>query len=82
MLFSFNRQMHRINDDPQASISSLLAGDNMSVMLRGVDLTSSLQRGQVDDMFIQSCRCAISSGLRAAPPSWLLVVTQPDFTCD
>ena len=81
MLFSFNRQMHGINDHLEALISSLLAGDNMSVMLRGVYLTSSLQRGQVDDMFIQSAAAQYRLG-QTALSSWPLVVTQPYFTHD
>jgi type VI secretion system protein ImpL len=35
-------------------LGSLLDGENMDVMLRGVYLTSSLQRGQMDDIFMQS----------------------------
>ncbi|VEA40959.1 type VI secretion protein IcmF [Salmonella enterica subsp. enterica] len=36
----------------------------MDVMLRGVYFTSSLQRGQIDDIFMQSA--AASSGWAAA----------------
>ena len=39
---------------PVALLDSLLDGENMDVMLRGVYLTSSLQRGQMDDIFTQS----------------------------
>lgn len=81
MLFSFNRQMHGINEHLEALLSSLLAGDNMSVMLRGVYLTSSLQRGQVDDMFIQSAAVQYRLG-QTALSSWPMVVTQPYFTRD
>ncbi len=35
-------------------LEGLLDGENMNVMLRGVYLTSSLQRGQMDDIFTQS----------------------------
>jgi type VI protein secretion system component VasK len=53
-LFSFVRQMQGVNDTLTALLDSLLDGENMDVMLRGVYLTSSLQRGQVDDIFTQS----------------------------
>jgi type VI secretion system protein ImpL len=79
MLFSFNRQMQGINDHLESLISSLMAGDNMSVMLRGVYLTSSLQRGQVDDVFIQSAAVQYRLG-QTALSSWPMVETQPYFS--
>lgn len=79
MLFSFNRQMQGIVEQLEILITGLLAGDNMSVMLRGVYLTSSLQRGQVDDMFIQSAAAQYKLGENALT-SWPIVETQPYFT--
>lgn len=79
MLFSFNRQMQGINEYLESLICGLLAGDNMSVMLRGVYLTSSLQRGQVDDVFIQSAGAQYRLG-QTALSSWPIVETQPYFT--
>lgn len=79
MLFSFNRQMQGINEYLESLIGGLLAGDNMSVMLRGVYLTSSLQRGQVDDVFIQSAGAQYRLG-QTALSSWPIVETQPYFT--
>ena len=78
-LFSFSRQIQGIVEHLEALIGSLLAGDNMSVMLRGVYLTSSLQRGQVDDMFIQSAATQYRLGENALT-SWPVVETQPYFT--
>ena len=53
-LFSFTRQMQGSLESLTGLIDALLDGENMDVMLRGVYLTSSLQRGQVDDIFMQS----------------------------
>ncbi|BCG10650.1 type VI secretion system membrane subunit TssM [Buttiauxella agrestis] len=78
-LFSFSRQVQGIIEHLEALISGLLAGDNMAVMLRGVYLTSSLQRGQVDDMFIQSAAAQYRLGQNAMT-SWPMVETQPYFT--
>jgi len=78
-LFSFSRQVQGIIEHLEALISGLLAGDNMAVMLRGVYLTSSLQRGQVDDMFIQSAAAQYRLGQNALT-SWPVVETQPYFT--
>ncbi|GHL24627.1 hypothetical protein ECZU25_14400 [Escherichia coli] len=53
-VFSFSRQMQGTGEIVTALLAALLDGENMDVMLRGVWLTSSLQRGQVDDIFTQS----------------------------
>lgn len=51
----------------------------MDVMLRGVYLTSSLQRGQIDDIFMQSA--ARQFRLGSSPlTAWPLVDTLPYFT--
>ncbi|EPI8382002.1 type VI secretion system membrane subunit TssM [Escherichia coli] len=49
-LFSFSRQMQGSREPLVSLLEGLLDGENMNVMLRGVYLTSSLQRGQMDDM--------------------------------
>ena len=78
-LFSFVRQMQGVNDTLTALLDSLLDGENMDVMLRGVYLTSSLQRGQVDDIFTQSA--ARQYQLGSSPLiAWPLVDTTPYFT--
>ncbi|VFS04356.1 putative type VI secretion system protein [Escherichia coli] len=51
----------------------------MDVMLRGVWLTSSLQRGQVDDIFTQSAARQYGLG-NSSLATWPLVETTPYFT--
>ncbi|NYR27100.1 type VI secretion system membrane subunit TssM, partial [Escherichia coli] len=53
-LFSFSRQMQGRREPLVSLLEGLLDGENMNVMLRGVYLTSPLQRGQMDDIFTQS----------------------------
>lgn len=78
-LFSFSRQMQGAGDILSALLAGLLDGENMDVMLRGVYLTSSLQRGQVDDIFTQSA--ARQYGLcNSSLATWPLVETAPYFT--
>lgn len=78
-LFSFVRQMQGCHDVLTALLVSLLDGENMDVMLRGVYLTSSLQRGQIDDIFMQSA--ARQYRLGSCPlTAWPLVDTAPYFT--
>lgn len=62
-----------------ALLDSLLDGENMDVMLRGVYLTSSLQRGQVDDIFMQSAASQYRLG-NSPLTAWPLVDTMPYFT--
>nr|WP_171996452.1 type VI secretion system membrane subunit TssM [Salmonella enterica] len=78
-LFSFVRQMQGVNDTLSALLDSLLDGENMDVMLRGVYLTSSLQRGQVDDIFMQSAASQYRLG-NSPLSAWPLVDTTPYFT--
>lgn len=78
-LFSFVRQMQGVNDMLTALLDSLLDGENMDVMLRGVYLTSSLQRGQVDDIFMQSAASQYRLG-NSPLTAWPLVDTMPYFT--
>lgn len=78
-LFSFIRQMQGSRESLVTLLDGLLDGENMDVMLRGVYLTSSLQRGQMDDIFTQSA--ARQYRLGSNPLSaWPLVDTVPYFT--
>ena len=78
-LFSFVRQMQGCHEVLAVLLGSLLDGENMDVMLRGVYLTSSLQRGQMDDIFMQSA--ARQYRLGCSPlTAWPLVDTAPYFT--
>ncbi len=78
-LFSFTRQMQGTGDIVASLLTTLMDGENMDVMLRGVYLTSSLQRGQVDDIFTQSA--ARQYGLNnSSLATWPLVETMPYFT--
>ncbi|MBE3469658.1 type VI secretion system membrane subunit TssM [Enterobacter cloacae complex sp. P15RS] len=78
-LFSFSRQMQGVDNPLGALLDGLLDGENMDVMLRGVYLTSSLQRGQVDDLFTQSAahQYRLENSSRA---TWPMVETVPYFT--
>lgn len=78
-LFSFTRQMQGIDNPLGTLLDGLLDGENMDVMLRGVYLTSSLQRGQVDDLFTQSAahQYHLDNSSRV---TWPLVETAPYFT--
>lgn len=77
-LFSFTRQIQGSQEYLVALLDGLLDGENMDVMLRGVYLTSSLQRGQMDDIFTQSA--ARQYRLGSSPlTAWPLVDTAPYF---
>lgn len=78
-LFSFTRQMQGVNDVLEPLLAGLLDGENMDVMLRGVWLTSSSQRGQVDDIFTQSAANQYRLGSRSLS-AWPMVDTAPYFT--
>lgn len=78
-LFSFVRQIQGGREPLIALLNGLLDGENMDMMLRGVYLTSSLQRGQIDDIFMQSA--ARQFRLGSSPlTAWPLVDTLPYFT--
>ncbi|ECL1760333.1 type VI secretion system membrane subunit TssM [Salmonella enterica] len=78
-IFSFVRQIQGSREPLVSLLNGLLDGENMDVMLRGVYLTSSLQRGQIDDIFMQSA--ARQFRLGASPmTAWPLVDTAPYFT--
>lgn len=78
-LFSFVRQMQGCREPLVSLLDGVLDGENMDVMLRGVYLTSSLQRGQTDDIFMQSA--ARQFRLGSSPlTAWPLVDTAPYFT--
>ncbi|EPC0237702.1 type VI secretion system membrane subunit TssM, partial [Escherichia albertii] len=78
-LFSFSRQMQGSREPLASLLEGLLDGENMNVMLRGVYLTSSLQRGQMDDIFTQSAARQYRLGNNPLA-SWPLVDTAPYFT--
>lgn len=78
-LFSFSRQIQGLYERLISVLSGLLSGENMDVMLRGIYLTSSIQRGQVDDIFVQSSSLQYRLGTHALS-SWPLVETSPYFT--
>lgn len=77
--FSFSRQIQGIGETLIPLLDGLLDGENMDVMLRGVYLTSSLQRGQVDDIFVQSAARQYSLGTSALA-TWPLIESHPYFT--
>lgn len=77
--FSFSRQMQGAGEVLAGLLDALLDGENRDIMLRGVYLTSSLQRGQMDDIFTQSA--ARQYGLeRSSLTAWPLVDSAPWFT--
>lgn len=78
-LFSFVRQMQGAGELLVSLLEGLLDGENMNVMLRGVYLTSSLQRGQIDDIFTQSAARQYRLG-SSSMTAWPLVDTAPYFT--
>lgn len=78
-LFSFSRQMQGAGDIVASLLAALLDGENMDVMLRGVYLTSSLQRGQVDDIFTQSAARQYGLGYSSLA-AWPLTETAPYFS--
>lgn len=78
-LFSFARQIQGGREPLVSLLSGLLEGENMDVMLRGVYLTSSLQRGQIDDIFTQSAAHQYKLG-NAPLAAWPLVDTAPYFS--
>ncbi|SQB45292.1 Uncharacterized protein conserved in bacteria [Citrobacter koseri] len=77
--FSFCRQMLGAGENIARLLDALLDGEHQDIYLRGVYLTSSLQRGQMDDIFTQSA--ARQYGLEHGSLSaWPLVDTTPYFT--
>ena len=77
--FSFSRQMQGAGEVIASLLDVLLDGENQDTMLRGVYLTSSLQRGQIDDIFTQSA--ARQYGLEnGSLTAWPLVDTTPYFS--
>jgi len=78
-LFSFVRQIQGGHDVLTVLLGGLLDGENMDVMLRGVYLTSSLQRGQMDDIFMQSAARQYRLG-NSPLAAWPLVDSVPYFT--
>ncbi len=79
VFIQFFRQMQGSREPLVSLLEGLLDGENMNVMLRGVYLTSSLQRGQMDDIFTQSAARQYRLGNNPLA-SWPLVDTAPYFT--
>lgn len=77
--FSFSRQMQGAGEVIASLLEALLDGEHQDVLLRGVWLTSSLQRGQMDDIFTQSAarQYGLESGSLSA---WPLVDSSPYFS--
>ncbi|WP_333489419.1 type VI secretion system membrane subunit TssM [Enterobacter cloacae] len=77
--FSFSRQMQGAGEVIASLLDALLDGEHQDICLRGVYLTSSLQRGQMDDLFTQSA--AREYGLESnSLTAWPLVDTTPYFS--
>lgn len=79
-LFSFTRQMHGSHDAVVQLLEGILqSGESDASRIRGVYLTSSRQRGQMDDIFTQSA--AVQYHLTPqAFPTWPVADTSPFFT--
>lgn len=79
-LFSFTRQMHGALEYVQQLVGEMLFDrDRQHHVLRGLYLTSSLQRGQMDDLFVQSAAVQYHLGTQAYP-TWQNAQTFPFFS--
>lgn len=78
-LFSFVRQMHGLQEYVSQLLEGMLFNDDQHQLLRGVYLTSALQQGQMDDMFVQSAAARYHLGTQAFP-SWPVADSRPYFT--
>lgn len=79
-LFSFTRQMQGLHDYVAQLLEGILyRGDYIPPLLRGVYLTSSQQRGQMDDVFTQSAAVQYHLAPQAFP-TWPASETAPYFT--
>ncbi len=81
-LFTFSRQMNGIKDYALNLLESLLFNiEQEQISLRGLYFTSSIQKGQMDDLFVKSA--AAQYNLSKQPyPTWQVSQTQPYFTKD
>jgi type VI secretion system protein ImpL len=79
-LFSFSRQMHGIHDYLRYIINYLLLNqDKEMLILRGLYLVSSTQKGQMGDIFVKTT--ASQYHLNVQPyPTWPILQTQPYFS--
>ncbi len=81
-LFSFIRQMHGAHDFIVQLLEGILyRGESSHPLLRGVYLTSSQQRGQMDDVFTQSAAVQYHLAPQAFP-TWPVADTGPYFAKD
>lgn len=79
-LFSFTRQMQGLHDAVLQLLEGILySGDHSHPLLRGVYLTSSQQRGQMDDVFTQSAAVQYHLAPQAFP-TWPVADTSPYFS--
>ncbi|QMR75147.1 type VI secretion system membrane subunit TssM [Enterobacter sp. RHBSTW-00175] len=77
--FSFSRQIQGAGEVIASLLDALLDAEHQDIWLRGVYLTSSLQRGQMDDIFTQSA--ARQYGLQSdSLTAWPLVDSTPYFS--
>lgn len=78
-LFSFIRQMHGLHDATEQLLTGILyTGEGSNPLLRGVYLTSSAQRGQMDDVFTQSAAVQYHLAPQAFP-TWPVADTGAYF---
>ena len=78
-LFSFTRQVQGLYDTAVQLLEGILySGDHSHPLLRGVYLTSSEQRGQMDDVFTQSAAVQYHLAPQAFP-IWPVADTSPYF---
>lgn len=77
--FSFSRQIQGAGEVIALLLDALLDAEHQDIWLRGVYVTSSLQRGQMDDIFTQSA--ARQYGLQSdSLTAWPLVDSTPYFS--
>lgn len=78
-LFSFSRQIYGLHEYVVQLIEGILFNDAHSPLIRGVYLTSSLQRGQMDDLFVQTAATQYHLNLGIFP-AWPAGDSKPYFT--
>ncbi|MFW0767438.1 type VI secretion system membrane subunit TssM [Trabulsiella odontotermitis] len=78
-LFTFIRQMSGLHEYVVQLLDGLLFNDENPPLLRGVYLTSAKQRGQIDDLFVQSASVQYHLGAQAFP-AWPVKESVPYFT--
>ncbi|WP_058910614.1 type VI secretion system membrane subunit TssM [Entomohabitans teleogrylli] len=78
-LFSFVRQMRGMHEYVEQLLDGIVFHNESPPLLRGVYLTSSSQRGQMDDLFVQSSAAQYHLGTQAFP-TWPVGDSKPYFT--